>query len=104
MNNSQLEKKEHYYILFRFYSCLLTSKQQKYFHEYFFNDLSLQEIAQLFQISRNAIHDSLTKTMKLLDDYEDKLSLYRKYKERKKIYDQHQKMEFVIKLEEIDKI
>lgn len=104
MSSLQLEKVEHYYSLFAFYYSLLTSKQQKYFREYFFNDLSLQEIADLLKVSRNAVYDSLLKTMELLDSYEKKLHLYKKYQARKKIYDKHLDCEFVIKLQEIDKI
>lgn len=104
MSNLQLEKIEHYYSLFTFYNSLLTKKQQRYFREYFFNNLSLQEIGDLFKVSRNAVYDSLLKTMKLLDDYEKKLLLYKKYQARKKIYDKHLDCQFVIKLQEIDKI
>lgn len=104
MSSLHLEKVEHYYSLFAFYHPLLTNKQQEYFHEYFFNNLSLQEIADLLKVSRNAVHDSLVKTMKLLDDYEKKLQLYKKYQARKKIYDKHSEYQFVSKLQEIDKI
>lgn len=106
MSNSsiQLAKLEHYYSLFAFYHPLLTDKQQKYFREYFFNNLSLQEIAKSLKVSRNAVSDSLQKTMKLLDQYEKKLQLYKKYQARKKIYDKHTDCQFVLKLQEIDKI
>lgn len=104
MSNLHLEQVEHYYSLFAFYHSLLTNKQQEYFHEYFFNNLSLQEIAVFLKVSRNAVHDSLVKTMKLLDDYEKKLQLYKKYQARKKIYDKYSKYQFVSKLQEIDKI
>lgn len=103
-NSVHLEKLEHYYSLFAFYHPLLTDKQQKYFREYFFNNMSLQEIAKTQKISRNAVSDSLQKTMKLLDDYEKKLQLFKKYQARKKIYDKHLDSEFVAKLQEIDKI
>lgn len=104
MSNLQLKKLEHYYSLYALYHPLLTEKQQKYFREYFFNNLSLQEIAKTLKVSRNAVSDSLQKTMKLLDDYEKKLHLYQKYQARKKIYDKHSDCEFVLKLQEIDKI
>lgn len=104
MSRLLLEKVEHYYSLFAFYHPLLTKKQQKYFREYFFNNLSLQEIADLLQVSRNAAYDSLAKTMKLLDDYEEKMQLYKKYQARKKIYDKNSDYQFVSKLQEIDKI
>lgn len=104
MSSLPLKKLEHYYSLYALYHSLLTEKQQKYFREYFFNNLSLQEIAKTLKVSRNAVSDSLQKTMKLLDDYEKKLHLYQKYQARKKIYDKHSDCEFVLKLQEIDKI
>lgn len=104
MSKLDLEKIEHYYSLFAFYHPLLTNKQQKYFHEYFFNNLSLQEIAVLTKVSRNAVYDSLLKTMKILDNYEKKLHLYKKYQARKKIYDKHADSQFIIELQKIDKI
>ena len=50
-------------ILYDYYGELLTDKQRLYFEDYYFNDLSLQEIA----------------------DYEEKLKLYEKGKEIDKL-------------------
>ncbi|NLD26078.1 MAG: hypothetical protein GX661_01825 [Acholeplasmataceae bacterium] len=82
-----LEKKEHYINLYDFYEALLSEKQQEYFRQYYFDDLSLAEIAEQYQVSRNAIYDHLKKTAVLLDQYEEKLGLVRKYQKRKEIYD-----------------
>ena len=56
-----LEKKNKYNQLFDYYGCLLTQKQQEYFINYYFEDLSLSEIANMFNVSRNAVHDQLNK-------------------------------------------
>ena len=46
-------------ILYDYYGELLTKKQQLYFEDYYFNNLSLQEIAEDYSISRNAVYNSL---------------------------------------------
>lgn len=70
-----LDKKNKYNQLFDYYGCLLTPKQQEYFTSYYFDDMSLSEIADMHNISRNAVHDQLNKIYKLLDYYEEKLNL-----------------------------
>ena len=68
--------------LFDIYKDLLTVKQQTYFKDYYFNNLSLAEIADKYQVSRNAIF----KQLKII---EDKLSFYEK---KLKIYDKKLKI------------
>ncbi len=64
--------------LFDFYQVLLTSKQKEYFIDYYFDNLSLQEIAENNQISRNAIHKQLKEVEEKLFDLENKLKLLQK--------------------------
>ena len=78
---TEVEKKEYYSSLYDLYSSLLTDKQRSYFEDYYFNDLSLFEIADNNNVSRNAIHDQLQKVRNILDDYESKLGLLKKEKE-----------------------
>lgn len=85
-----LEKKNKYNHLYDFYGCLLTEKQQKYFTSYYFDDMSLSEIADIYNISRNAVHDQLKKIYNLLDYYEDKLHLSAKEKEMNVIFKQYE--------------
>jgi predicted DNA-binding protein YlxM (UPF0122 family) len=84
-----LEKREYYSFLFDFYQSILTEKQQEYFKEYYFDDLSLAEIADISNISRNAVYDQLQKVHSLLDIYEEKLGLYRKHSARCGLYDEY---------------
>lgn len=70
-----LEKKNKYNHLFDYYGCLLTEKQQEYFTSYYFDDMSLAEIADVYNVSRNAVHDQLKKIYTLLDYYEENLQL-----------------------------
>lgn len=90
MINDLLEKKKYYILLFDFYEKLLTIKQQEYFRNYYFLDLSLSEIANENQVSRNAIFDSLSKICSLLDNYEDKLKLAFKHKKMLKIIEKYE--------------
>jgi predicted DNA-binding protein YlxM (UPF0122 family) len=95
-----LEKKEYYINLFDFYEELLSTKQRTYFKEYYFDDLSLSEIADNYSVTRNAIYDGVTKVLKDLDKYEDKLELYKTYQKRNKIYDEllNSKDDYVLEL------
>ena len=67
-------------ILYDYYGELLTRKQQLYFEDYYFNNLSLQEIADNYEVSRNAVFNSLKEIEKKLDYYEQVLKLYEKGK------------------------
>lgn len=72
-------------ILYDYYSELLTDKQKLYFEDYYFSNLSLQEIADNYNVSRNAIHKSLKDIVNKLYYYEDKLKLYEKGREINKL-------------------
>ena len=77
---TDLEKKNYYNILFGYYGVLLTEKQQALFEEYYGEDFSLSEIASEYNISRNAVHDTIKKVQASLDEFEEKLGLYKKDK------------------------
>jgi len=64
--------------LFDLYGQLLTNKQQLYFKEYYFNNLSYGEISEKYNISRNAIFRQLKIIEEKLEFYEEKLKLYNK--------------------------
>lgn len=85
-----LEKKNKYNQLFDYYGCLLTTKQQEYFTNYYFDDLSLAEIAGIYNVSRNAVHDQLNKIYNLLDYYEEKLGLVSKKQKVDNIFEQYE--------------
>lgn len=71
--------------LYDIYSNLLTEKQRNYFEDYYFSDLSISEIAESYNISRNAIHDQLKRVVNTLNDYESKLKLKEKIDNIKKL-------------------
>ena len=64
--------------LYDLYGDLLTEKQQKYFEDYYFHNLSYGEIAVKYNISRNAIFHQLKLIEQKLVFYEEKLKLYAK--------------------------
>lgn len=68
-------------ILYDYYGELLTKKQQLYFEDYYFNNLSLQEIADNNKISRNAVHKCLKDIVNKLNYFESILKLYDKGKQ-----------------------
>ena len=72
-------------MLYDFYGDLLTNKQKEIFELYYLNDLSLYEISSQYNISRQAVSDSIKRTEKSLLHYEEKLSLIEKYLNQRKI-------------------
>ena len=62
-----------YSILFDYYGELFTDKQKEYFTDYYFNNLTLQEIADNNNVSRNAVHKNIKDILQKLDYYEEKL-------------------------------
>ena len=71
----ELEKREKLIELYDLYKNLLTEKQRSYFENYYFDDLSISEIALNYNISRNGVYDQLKRVVNTLIDYEEKLKL-----------------------------
>lgn len=84
-----LNKKDFYNNLFDCYKELLTEKQKEYFQSYYFDDLSLSEIADNYNVSRSAIYDQLKKIYIILEQYEEKLGLLDKENKRNEIYEDY---------------
>jgi len=73
-----MEKKLYLTILYEYYKDLLTEKQKEYFEDYYFDNLTLSEIASNNDVSRNAIHKQIKDVESKLLEYEEKLKLYEK--------------------------
>ena len=76
-----MNEREYLIILYDFYGELLSDKQREYFEDYYFNNLSLGEISENEDVSRNAVHKSIKKVESELYNYEEKLRLYKKAEE-----------------------
>lgn len=79
-----MNDRDYIVMLYDFYGELFTEKQREYFEEYYFQNLSLSEIASNLGVSRNAIHKVIQGVEEKLNFYEEKLGLYHK---NKLIYD-----------------
>ncbi len=80
-----MENMIYYSAIYDYYHNLLTDTQRKYFEDYYFNNLSLQEIADNYQVSKNAISKTLIEVTTKLDELEQKLNLYHNHKKIKNI-------------------
>ena len=65
-------------ILCDLYGKLLTEKQFEFLNDYYNNDLSLSEIAENNDITRQAVRDIIKKGEKKLFEYEEKLGIMKK--------------------------
>ncbi len=95
-------KKRIYLIdLYDIYGELLDDKKKECFELYYFDNLSLSEISENLNISRNAIFKQLKVVEDKLEFYEDKLKLYEKRDKIRKIISNISDDDLKSKLEDI---
>ncbi|MCA1040746.1 putative DNA-binding protein [Bacillus infantis] len=80
-----LEKTTRMNYLYDFYQSLLTPKQRSYMSLYYLDDYSLGEIAEEYDVSRQAVYDNIKRTEAMLEEYEEKLLLFEKFQQRSKL-------------------
>ena len=73
-------------LLFDFYGAMLTQRQQEIFDLYYNDDLSLSEISEQMQISRQAVRDSVTRSKNLMISFEQRLGLVRRFQENSEAF------------------
>ena len=73
-----MDHRSYMIILYDYYKELLTTKQQQYFEGYYFENESLQELSENYEVSRNAVHKQVKDAEDKLVEYEKKLGLYQK--------------------------
>lgn len=77
-----LEKTNQVNLLFDFYASLLKGKQREYLELYYLDDLSLGEIAEMHEVSRQAVYDHIKRAEKQLFEYDQKLCLAERHEQR----------------------
>ena len=80
-----MEELVYYSSLYDYYGELLSPKEKEYFKEYFFENLSLQEIADNYNVSKNAVSKSIKEAKEKLLNYENILKLLSKKEKIKSI-------------------
>ena len=73
-----MDRKVQISILCELYGKLLTEKQCEFINDYYNNDLSLSEIAENNNITRQAVRDMIKKGEKKLFEYEEKLEFMKR--------------------------
>lgn len=79
-----MEKKVQISMLIEIYGNLLTEKQLNILSDYYNMDLSLSEIAENNQITRQAVRDIIKKGEKKLFEFEEKLLVMKKMLKQEK--------------------
>lgn len=75
-------------LLYDFYGELLTDHQKKVYEDAVMNDFSLSELAEEYGISRQGIHDLLKRCDAILEEYEKKLGLIKRFTDVKNTADE----------------
>ena len=75
-------------LLYDYYGDLLTQRQKECFELRYNQDLSLGEIGQELGISRQGVHDNLTRTEALLRNMEQKTGCVRRDQRCRKVIDE----------------
>lgn len=87
-SDCDMEEKVEQAYLYDFYGELLNDHQRRIYEDFVFNDLSLGEIAACEGVTRQGVHDLIKRCNKLLDGYEEKLHLVKKFLDAKQKVEQ----------------
>lgn len=85
--------------LYIIYGNLLTNNEQTYFEYYYYEDYSLNEIAENHGVSKSYIGKVLNRIENKLIEYENKLNIYSSHKKIKEILKDNKEI-----LEKIDEL
>ena len=88
-----MEEKIKISILLEIYGKLLTEKQYEFMDYYYNEDLSLSEIADNNDITRQAVNTILMKSKKKLEEYEEQLKFMQKEDKIKKYIEELEQKE-----------
>ena len=95
-------------LLLDYYGTLLTEHQSEVLNDYFKDDLSMQEIAENYGVSKSAISDIINRTVIQLKEYEDKLNLIKQANKLDKIIEELEKdsninLRYINKLKQLNR-
>lgn len=82
-----LDEREHNSLLIDYYGDLLTKHQKEILQEYYNEDLSMNEIAENYQISKSAVQDLIKRSLVQMNNYEKILKLIQKDEKLNNIID-----------------
>ena len=80
-----MEDRVYLITLYDYYGKLLTEKQRMYFEDYYFDNLTMEEIAENDNVNKNAISKQIINIKEKLNYYEEVLKLYNNKLEIEKI-------------------
>ena len=86
-----MEEKIRISMLLQIYGKLLTEKQFEFMDYYYNEDLSLSEIAENQNITRQAVREILAKSKNKLEEYEEKVRFYEKINKINSVLDKLEK-------------
>lgn len=75
-------------MLLDFYGELLTDKQRSCFFMHYNEDLSLSEIAEVMEISRQGVRDLLVRAEAVLIGTEEKIGMIKRFSEQRSVFEQ----------------
>jgi predicted DNA-binding protein YlxM (UPF0122 family) len=96
-----LDKKIEIMELYDVYQNLLTKKQRDYVEAYYYDDMSITEISEEFEVSRNAVHDQLKRTVSKMKEFEAQMNIRFKMKKRSKLIEKIKVLNDQLELEEL---
>ena len=99
-----MEEKIKISMLLQIYGKLLTEKQYEFMDYYYNEDLSLSEIAENQNITRQAVREILSKSKAKLEEYEEKVMFWQKAKEINLLLDKLENKENLKEVQKIRKI
>ena len=72
-------------MLYDFYGDLLTERQKEFYDLYYNDDLSLAEIAENYDITRQGVRDIIVRAERSMEDIEEKTGLIRRYHQTREL-------------------
>lgn len=70
-------------MLFDFYGDVLTDRQKEFYDLYYNEDLSLSEIAENYDMSRQGVRDAIVRAEAALEELEEKTGIVKRFQEQK---------------------